>query len=69
MTVHVGSFYNPHPPVVLLVHGNTRNHVKSNLEVTCKMVAQNQTSGLLAAAEEEINLGFIGHSKLTLNLH
>ena len=57
MTVHVGSFYNPHSPVVLLVHGNTRNHVKSHLEVTCKMVDQNQTYGLLAAAEEENQLG------------
>ena len=57
MTVHVGPFYNLHSPVVLLVHGNTRNHVKSHLEMTCKMVAQNQTSGLLAAAEEENQLG------------
>ena len=25
------SFYDPHPPVDLLVHGNTRNHVRRNL--------------------------------------
>ena len=69
MTVHVGSFYNPHSPVVLHVHRNTRNHASSHLEMTCKMVDQNHTSELLAAAEEEINLGIIGHSMLTLNLH
>ena len=57
MTVHAGPFYNSHPPVVMLVHGNTRNHEESDLEVTCKMVAQNQTYGLLAAAEEENQLG------------
>ncbi len=50
MTVHAGPFYNSHPPVVMLVHGNTRNHVESDLEVKCEMVAQNQTYGLLAAA-------------------
>ena len=57
MTVHAGPFYNSHPPVVMLVHGNTRNHEESDLEVKCEMVAQNQTYGLLAAAEEENQLG------------
>ena len=57
MTVHVGSFYNPHSPVVLHVHRNTRNHASSHLEMTCKMVDQNHTSELLAAAEEENQLG------------
>ena len=65
MTVHVGSFYNPHSPVVLHVHRNTRNHASSHLEMTCKMVDQNHTSELLAAAEEEINSGMIGHLTLT----
>ncbi len=51
------SFNDPHPPADLLVHGNTRNHVRSNLEVTCKMVGQNQTSELLAAAKEGIQFG------------
>ncbi len=69
MTVHVGSFYNPHSPVVLLVHRNTRNHANSHLEMTCKMVDQNHASELLAAAVKEINLSIIGHSMLTLDLH
>ena len=56
MTVHVGSFYNPHSPVVLLVHRNTRNHASSHLEMTCKMVDQNHTSELLAAAENRNQL-------------
>ena len=66
MTVHVGSFYDPHPPMDLLVHGNTRNHVRSNLEVTCKMVGQNQTSELLAAAKEEIRFGLHWPCKVKL---
>ena len=53
MTVHVGSFFNSHSPVVLLVHRNARNHAYSHLEMTCKMVDQNHTSELLAAAEQE----------------
>ena len=57
MTVHAGPFYNSHPPVVMLVHGNTRNHEESDLEVKCEMVAQNQTYGLLAAAKEDNQLG------------
>ena len=69
MTVHVGSFNDPHSPVVLLVHRNTRNHASSHLEMTCKMVDQNHTSELLAAAVKEINLGIIGHSMLILDLH
>ena len=57
MTVHAGPFNSSHPPVVMLVHGNTRNHEESDLEVKCEMVVQNQTYGLLAAAEEENQLG------------
>ena len=48
VTVHVGSIKPLTPTRGPALRGNTRNHVKSDLEVTCKMVAWNSnlwTSG------------------------